>query len=570
MPEPMQNRRLRSPILVLLALPFGAALLSGCGNEAGSARTTDADLFVVERTDFDMAIPVSGELAAQRQIEVRNRLESRAVITEIVAEGRTIRQGDVLLRLAEEEIRDRIKDAREKANSAQSELVAAEQTLAIRESTRASDLEKADLEIEMARLALLAWEEGELVSKRKSLALAKETAEINLKRLEDRFLESSKLVEQKFISKDEYERDRIAMIEARAKSEQAVLDHQVYEEYQYVQDRAKKESDHKQSIEERRRVEQRHFAEIVKAKNDVESARFRVESARDRLSNLEMQLGYCTVVAPNDGLVVYATSIDSGGGGRGGGDAQPPQVGTELRPNELVIILPDTAQMIANLKVSEALSGRIRPNQPVTVYSDALPNVPVRGTVQSVSVLAASGGWRDPNRRDYTVRVALDADPELGLKPSMRCRAEILLDRVSDAVSAPIQSIFRQGGIAYVYVSERGGWSQRQVQLGRSSELRVEVLEGLREGERVLMREPRPEEIVAKLDFDALQQNLPANGRPRDVAQARPEAPPTEADAAQPRRRPDGGGPRSPRAGRAQANEVPAGGDAPAVAPSVQ
>jgi hypothetical protein len=200
------------------------------------------------------------------------------------------------------------------------------------------------------------------------------------------------------------------------------------------------------------------------------------------------------------------------------------------------MILPDTSQMLANLKVSEALSGRIRPGQKVAVYSDAMPSVPVTGEVQSVSVLAASGGWRDPNRRDYTVRVALDADPALGLKPSMRCKAEILLDRVQDSLSVPIQAIFRQGSIAYVYVGNGGGFDQRQVRLGRSSELRVEILGGVTEGDRVLLREPAPEEVLAKLDFDALQQQQgPPAGRPEGETAAN--------RGGQPNRRPDAGRP---------------------------
>jgi HlyD family secretion protein len=496
--------------ITILGVTSLAALIMAVGcnrspNDAPTRTVASADLYVVERTDFDMAIPVSGELAAMRQIEVRNRLESRAVITEIVAEGKSVAKGEVVLRLAEEEIREKIKDAKDKVNLANSELIAAEQSLSIKENTRDSELEKADLAIEMANLALLAWENGELVSKRQSLALAKETAEIDLTRLEDRFNKSAELVGKNFISRDEFERDRIAMIEARAKSKQAGLDQKVFEEYTYKQERAKKESDVEQALAERGRVEQKNNAEIVKAKADVESAKFKVESAADRLKNFETQLGYCTVIAPSDGLVVYATSIDSGGGGRGGGDAQAPQVGTELKPNELVIILPDTSQMVANLKVSEALSGRIRPGQVVTVYSDALPNAPIQGSVQSVSVLAASGGWRDPNRRDYTVRVALDADPALGLKPSMRCKAEILLDRVDDAIGVPIQAVFRQGPIAYVHVRDGGGYSQRLVKLGRSSELRVEVLDGVAEGDKILLREPTADELTAKLDFDALQ-----------------------------------------------------------------
>ena len=62
--------------------------------------------------------------------------------------------------------------------------------------------------------------------------------------------------------------------------------------------------------------------------------------------------------------------------------------------------------------------------------SDALPDTPLVGEVLSVGVLAESGGWRDPNRRDYTVRISLDGQNEQGLKPAMRCKAEIYVDRV--------------------------------------------------------------------------------------------------------------------------------------------
>ena len=67
-------------------------------------------------------------------------------------------------------------------------------------------------------------------------------------------------------------------------------------------------------------------AELVKAQADLESANFQLQSAKDRLQNLEMQLTYTTLTAPIDGLIVYATSIDSSNGGRGGGDslAAPP------------------------------------------------------------------------------------------------------------------------------------------------------------------------------------------------------------------------------------------------------
>lgn len=483
-----------------------------------SASMDATQLHEVTRSGFNIVIPASGELGTEQQLEIRNQLEVRALITEIVSEGSFVRKGEILLRLADDEILDKIKDSEDKVKTAESDVISAEQTLAIRQSTMASDIEKADLEIEIARLGMQAWEEGELLSKRQSQQLSIETAKINSERLQKRFEEAKSLVEDGHISNDEFDQDRIKMIEADAKVKEVELAQKVYEQYTIKQERAQKESSVEQSNAEKGRIRQRHLAEIVKIEADVESARFKLETARERLADLRTQLDACIIMAPSDGLVVYASSLS--GERRGRGDEPPPQVGTELRQNELVIVLPDTSRMIASLKVGEALSGRVRPGQPVVVFSDSRPGDPVDGTVLGVSVLAEGGGWRDPNRRDYTVRVELDVEPDFGLKPSMRCRGEILLGRVDDAVNVPIQAIFRKGPLAFVYVPEEGGFAQKEVRIGRSSELLVEVQEGLEEGDSILLRRPSPGEIVSEIEMATA---LPrSTGRPSGRPSGRP------------------------------------------------
>ncbi len=499
--------------LAIAAIPLGCG--GGGADDPSVSSIAARDVHTVEKGSFDMILPVSGELAALQQVEIRNKLEQRAVITEIAAEGTRVSKGTVVVRFAQEDIIDKVKDATLKVNTSESASIAAEQALAIKQGEKQSELDKADVTVKIAQLALQGWQEGEVVNKRQSLSLATETAGINLDRLKGRFEESDKLVKQGYIAKDEFEKDRIAMIEAQAKVKQAALDLEVYEKYTYFQDEAKKKSDLEQAEATRRRVEEKFNAELVKATADVESAKFSLNNAKERLQNLEAQLGNTTLLAPIDGLVVYATSIDSSNGGRGGGDAQPPQVGTELKPNELVILLPDTSRMVANLKVSEALSGRIKPGQRVTVYSDAMPNQPIGGSVTTVSLLAAAGGWRDPNRREYTVKSALDTDPTLGLKPAMRCKAEVLLGRVEDAINIPVQAIFRQGPVAFVYIADGAGFAQRQVELGRASELMIEVKKGVNPGDRVLLREPKSFEITSKLDssvFEMANASAPSGG----------------------------------------------------------
>ncbi len=468
------------------------------GSTSGQAGARGLDLHTVARTDFDIAIPVSGELAALRQVEVRNLLEGRAVITEIVPEGRRVAKGDVLLKFASEESADKIKDLQDKLKTAQAESVSNEQALAIKKNERASEIEKANLQVQLAQLALEGWISGDLVSKRQTLATEIEAATIDAERLRKRYAESESLVAKGFISRDEYEKDRIALIQADAKVKQSTLNLEVYEKFQRPQDEAKKRSDLDQATAERVRTEQKKDSEIVKAQSDFESSVFRTKTASERLAQGERALENTTIHSPTDGLVVYASSLETGGWGRSG-ESAPLAAGTELKPNELAMIIPDTSQMVAYLKVSEALSGQIKPDQGVTIFSDASPTTPIHGTVMNVSVLAESGGWRDPNRRDYKVRVLLDDAESLALKPSMRCKASILLGSANDVLSVPVQSVFRSGAVTFVYIPDGAGFSQKQVVIGRSSEMETEVLSGLDEGDRVLLREPATDEVVARL-----------------------------------------------------------------------
>jgi len=531
--QPTAGRRLWSrPWLVWTAsttvIVAAAAFMLVPSASKRSATTSSAERFdgpalvVVERGDFDMVIPVSGELSALRQVEVRNLLEGRAVITEIVSEGKRVAKGDVLVRFASEETADRNKDLQDKLKTAQTEAISAEQALAIKRNEKASEMDKARLQVQLAELALEGWRSGDQVSKRQQLATALEAATIDAQRLQKRFGESEALVVKGFISRDEFERDRIAMIQADAKMKQSALDIDVYEKFQRPQDEAKRKSDLDQATAELGRTEQRKDSEIVKAISDLESAQFRAKTAQERLDQGQRQLGNTTIDSPTEGLVVYASSLESGGWGRGGGESSPPTAGTEVKPNELIMIIPDISQMVASLKVSEALSGRIKPDQEVTVFSDANPNVPIVGTVLNVSVLAESGGWRDPNRRDYKVRVLLDDSHGLDLKPSMRCKASILLGRAEDVLSIPVQAVFREGVASYVYVPDGKGFSQRQVRLGRSSELQVEVVDGLGEGDEVLLREPSADEIIVRLPPEVVNPKEDQPARQRGAQMPKP------------------------------------------------
>ena len=468
-------------IVVVSVLAMAGIFLRNGGDD--QARASQSDYFRVRKGGFDITLPVSGELAALKQIDIRNNLDGRAIITEIVTEGTFVHAGDIVLRLNDEEVRNKVREAQDKVNTSESALIAAQATLEIEVKAR-------DLAVQLAELALKAWQEGEAKTKLEELQLAVQTSQKEYQRLYDRYEQSKELVKKEFISQDELRQDEISMMKAEFDLAKAKNELMVYQEYQFHQDQAQKLSDLEQAKIERE-------AEIRSAKSDVDSKQFQLDSAKEKLAELQQQLAYCTITAPAPGLVVYYSSTQSGGMGRNEG--RPPMVGTELSRNEPVIIIPDTSKMVAAVKVSEALVGQIQIGQRATINCDAMPDQIITGRVQSVGVLAESGGWRDPNRRDYTVKILLNNGADLGLKPAMRCKANISVGRVEEALHVPIQAVFRNGPLSYVYVPQGGGFAQKKVTTGRTSELYIEITEGLAEDETVLLRQPAPEEVVSRL-----------------------------------------------------------------------
>jgi HlyD family secretion protein len=505
-------------VLAAIAVGLGLVVMLGGGDDdPDAAANRTADVFRVAEGSFNITIPASGELAALHQVEIRSPIEGSAVITFIVPEGIRVHAGDTLIEFAQEELRSELKDEELEVLEAEKELAAAHSAVLIQEMENASLLSQAEVDVRLAELALEQWEKGEYEATKKELELQVETTRQNRDRVREKYQQSILLAEKGFISKDELKQDEIELIELEANLVIAELDLQTYLEYQVQIDRAEKESAVARAKEELERVKQQNQAELESALGDQETAGEQLAIRQERRDDDARQLERSIVTAPQDGMVVYASSLQSSGWR--GESNQPPQIGTEVRQNDLIMLLPDVSQMIASVMVHESLSGRIAPGQRATVVADALTARSIRGTVLSIGVLAQTGNnWRDPNRRDYTVKILLEDVTDLGLKPSMRCRAEILLDRVTDAVYVPIQAVHHQGPQSYVYVRQGSGYAQRAVKIGRSSELNWEILEGVEPGERVLLREPEPAEVVFKLDLpDVEPDSMDSQGAEADA-----------------------------------------------------
>ncbi|MDP6541608.1 MAG: HlyD family efflux transporter periplasmic adaptor subunit [Phycisphaerales bacterium] len=498
------RRALSIPAIIVSCLILGLLVIvwasSGGENDNGNGDGLGAGaLYEVSRGGFEITVPTSGELAALEQVNIHNELESGAVIIELVDEGTKVVAGDVLLRLNDESIKNAIRNAEDVVTTSTNNLEGAIANLTIFKKKRDSELAVKQLAVDLAHLALRAWQEGEVVARRQSLELAVQTAKKDFNRLSGKYESSVRLYDQEFLSKDELDRDEIALLNAEAQLKKAVLDVEVYNNYTFKQDKQKKESDLQQAKDELDRAKERLASEIRSAESSVLASQTKLENKKEGLAKLEGQLEMCVVVAPASGMVVYASSL----GERRDREGNPVQVGKQLYRNELVMVIPNTEQMIAKVKVNEALSGLVEHGQKAVVICDAFPESVFSGEVLAVGVLASGGGWRDPNRRDYTVDIRInDSNNSVGLKPSMRCSAEVLVGMVENELFIPIHALHRNRGTVWVWIQEGSGFAQREVVVGKFSESYTVILDGLAEGDVVLLRDPPPNMVVSTLELE--------------------------------------------------------------------
>jgi len=118
--------------------------------------------------------------------------------------------------------------------------------------------------------------------------------------------------------------------------------------------------------------------------------------------------------------------------------------------------------------------------------------VPVLG-IQIEEKISAVGNFINPNNRSFRIEISLD-NTNRKLKPNMSVEIEVNNYSNPEAILVPIKNILEnQKGESYVYKLQVEDQAQNTfkviktfVKLGKTSNNKVEILEGLEPGDRVV------------------------------------------------------------------------------------
>lgn len=226
----------------------------------------------------------------------------------------------------------------------------------------------------------------------------------------------------------------------------------------------------RQKIESQKIIDK---ATLMRAELNVKQAEADLNESRQNLEKL-------TITAPIGGLVVYKEIFSSGG-------MKKVQVGDTPFWGMPVIGIPDLSIMMAKTTINEVNISQVQKGQNAIVTIDALNDRTFYGSITRLATLARREN--STNAKVFDVEVQLDST-DAELRPGMTCSVRLISDRIEDALTIPLQAVFEKDGNTVVYVKGVRGAKMREVTVGRRSSDRIEILEGLEQGELVCLRDP--------------------------------------------------------------------------------
>ncbi|MBL8437331.1 MAG: efflux RND transporter periplasmic adaptor subunit [Zoogloeaceae bacterium] len=181
-----------------------------------------------------------------------------------------------------------------------------------------------------------------------------------------------------------------------------------------------------------------------------------------------------TLVAPFPGTIAKIT-------GELGEYSTPSPIGIMTPP---AIDLIDERCLYVKAPMDEVDAPRIHVGQPARIRVDALPNQQFTGRVRRLAPYVTAV---EKQARTVDVEVDFDRQQEArGLLVGYSTDIEIVLDVREDVLRVPTGAI-RDGRFVLVYRSEDGRLEERSVRAGLSSWEFTEVLDGLAEGDRIVI-----------------------------------------------------------------------------------
>ena len=455
-----QKKGFWAAVIIFLAVCGGAAWYFFYGPNAALAQsatstTAAANTTLVKRGDLSVTTSGSGVLEANRTVDLS--FSTGGTVAEVQVQlGEMVKKGQVLARL-------------DNASSLEANVVSLQLKLLQAQKDLTDDQQNADVSLAQAYqdwvTAKAAYQEAVTVQQRTAYARCSEAVNTRYKAQLDQATSRMNELAVHSMGTD-------AWMDARNDYDTALAN------YTYCT-----------TYTESEKIEAQAAVDVAKNKMDQAESKYTtlksnsgvdpnqlaldeaaVETVQAQLNQAKEDLQGITLTAPMDGKVVY---LASGAG--------------TIVDTAKFISIADVSHLQLTVSVDESDMDQFVLGSPASVIFDALPDQTFHGVVTQVNPTLTSSGQYNILKGVLTLdadAVRTVQDLPLGLNASVA----IIYKEIKDALIIPVTALKNLNGKGYeVQVVESDGSTRSQeVQIGLQDGTYAEVLDGLKEGDKIV------------------------------------------------------------------------------------
>jgi len=206
----------------------------------------------------------------------------------------------------------------------------------------------------------------------------------------------------------------------------------------------------------------------------LDNLKYELAAAKANWELARLQLSYCDIRSPIDGNVTQRLDVVKVG------NTVTPVGGVIESGQSALFVIEDLDTLMLRVNVPERELAKLVVGQPAQLSFDAVPGHVFLGTISQISPSV------NAETATFSVRIRVTQAEGL-LRPGMFARVAIIYERKPNALQIPRTALLDGDGPPKVFVIKDGKAAERSVKLGLSNGAWIEVTEGLKDGEQVVV-----------------------------------------------------------------------------------
>lgn len=477
---------------LLITLTGWFLVVTGCGKDKSETNQPD-QIYEVVRGDFSIVVSVQGVLDAVKRyiIEAPSISRQGLEIIEAVPDQTAMKEGDLIVKFSDESYLEELEIETVELEEARRDLMVLEQDYQIAIADIVSSIKNATDNLRQSREAYERYVFEDAPLDKENLMRSVETARMdladektNLATLKTNLLSTSmgdKAAREQIQSQIDSSDKRIE--DLKRAEERAVYNLRIFKQYTFPEQSRKLEQGKIRSEMDLQKQLVNAAAQRVQLDVRISAQRQRVDSQERGRKQLIENIAILEVRAPVAGTISYGDPDPR----RRFGEQKEIIVGTTMNRREVIGSIPDLSQLIVNVDIPEATRSKVSVGMRAEMRIKALPNLTLSGVVSRVADMATNlilNAQSSP--KIYPTVIRLDqTNPDL--RPGMTIEVDMISEVISDVLFVPVESLYVKEGEIFCNVMKSIGSEVRKVTIGKSSNSYVEIIEGLKEGERVIL-----------------------------------------------------------------------------------